>query len=427
MREGLRDLVTYIGDIFGSPSMLPLGQAIARKKRHVRIIYAIVSMLGRSRAGNAALVAWTVLTYSKARRPEQGAPIFQLSISDNNRRCLERVNAVLRQEGIDGVCFNGRPIGFAERLRVLLSGDIWSAGKLLAAEGSDNPFIHIQQALGAASYLLFSRVIPGAAPRLVCVANDHTPVCVALVEAARRNGIAVAYVQHAPVSDSFPPLSYDISVLFDQWSAETYEAAARNKGVATTGKVLILPPFAESYRRPAPPPQPVVVGVCLSFIFAHDRLRQLLMQLSANAGVERIILRPHPRCRANLAGLCRIPKVSVQPAEWTSAEFFRNVHLVLVSNSGVTVEALHHGKPTLFASGLDMGKDDYYGFVREGIVPPYEPALVDHPEKIAEFFDDAWERRYAKLDATVNAGLEELKGEVAAAFRTVLAGRRVTG
>lgn len=412
----------FIGKIFSHPSMLHLGNSISRKKPYFHIIYFIVSVLGKFVLGNAALLAWSLLFYPHLRRPEREKVIFQLSLSLNNKRSLDRVNRVLKEAGVSDISFNGKRPGILGRLRLLLSfGAIWASAKALVKDGHQIPFIRIQQILGGASFVFYSRMISTIPPRIVCVANDHAPVCIALLEAARINGIPTVYVQHAPVAENFPPLDYDISVLFDQWSRDVYERAAEFHGLARQrGTVVILPPFNEPYRRPRLGSAPYRVGIALTLLFAEEALRQLLSELTTDCRVRQVLLRPHPRCRADLSGLTHYPNVVITDGRRDPGDFLNDVDLVVVANSGFAVEALHAGKVTLFKADLDTGVYDYYGFVRNRILPEYSPDVLSSPETFSGFFDEAWEARFSMLDGTVNTPAGQAEQALIHTFKKVL-------
>lgn len=402
--------------------MLPLGSSISRRKPYFHIIYFIVSALGKLTLGNAALIAWAVLTYSHLRKPRDQGVIFQLSLSLNNKRSMDRVNAVLAKGGIEGICFNGEPIGMLDRLRLLLAcRGFWESAKALTRDGHKIPFIRVQQILGCASFLAYSQIIPATRPRIVCVANDHAPVCIGLLETARTNGIPTVYVQHAPVADHFPPLNYDISVLFDRWSEDAYARAGEYHGVSELkGSVVILPPFADRYQRPRLNTDSYRIGIGLSLLFKDSALDKLLSELTRDDRVRQVLLRPHPRCRANLSSFVRSAKIAITDGRRDPQAFLDDVDVILVPNSGFAVDALHAGKVTLFVPGLDTAIDDYYGFVRNQILPVYNQGFLDSPEALASFFDDAWETRFAKLDATVATPAGHAEKQLINEFRKVL-------
>ena len=85
----------------------------------------------------------------------------------------------------------------------------------------------------------------------------------------------------------------------------------------------------------------------------------------------------------------------------TTSNFFNEIDVVLVPNSGITIEALHFGKPCFYLPNHDPFKHDYYGFISFGILPTYSLKLFSSPEKINHYFNDIWLKKYEKFDATI--------------------------
>lgn len=417
-------IMSQVEGYFGQDIYSVLGPSIARKKKYVRLIFYVVEKISGTSAGNAALILLVILFYSKVRIPEGDKRVFQLSLSANNYRSLAHLNSILTPAGIADISLNGLPYPVATRLRLLLSMKaIRQAARILAQRGHANPFIHIQQAIGCASLLMFSRVLlENDKLRLVCVANDHAPACMALLEVARMNGIATCYIQHAPVSEHFPALAYDISVLFDRSSREAYEKAGRRHGARDHGKIVLLPPFKDRFRRPQLGSAPYRVGICLSFLPDLDALADIIGGLFRSEAVMSVRLRRHPRCRQDFSVLTSIDNVSIQPRGESLSAFFRDVDLVLVPNSGVAVESLHSGKVTLFTPGADMLVDDYYHYLEKGILPVFKPDLLEQPSKLRAFFDAAWEKRFSLMDETVRVPPECAEAHVIEAFKEILEG-----
>ncbi len=94
--------------------------------------------------------------------------------------------------------------------------------------------------------------------------------------------------------------------------------------------------------------------------------------------------------------------------------------MVLSPNSGIAIEALHSGTPTFYTLGSDYLPDDYYGFVADGIIPVFDIALLDRPDQMCAFFNDAWKNVFARHDETMSSSPAEMKEEVRASFNQLL-------
>ncbi len=405
-----RSLILKIQTFFDQKIYEDLGAGIAQKKRHVSLLFRGVVHIAHTHLGNALLLIAAILFYDKIRRPGRLQRIFEFGLTSNNIRVFNRLNDVLQRDNIRDVSLNGLPISFVMRLRILgRLGEIICGSKALFAHRHENPFIHLQQTIGCAALVMFSSVVKVGRLKIICIASDHAPTSMALMSVARMHGIATCYVQHAPVTEFFPPLNYDLSILFDRASHTAYKKAAEKRGWKNTGEVVFLSPFKDQFCHPNIDQGPYTVGVCLSYLADLRGLEALLSDLSRKDTVSKILLRRHPRCRRNLFILTAFPKVSVRPQGESAEDFFKSVDLVLVPSSGVAVESLHRGLMTFYTSGVDMLADDYYGFVRSAILPRFDIAMLDDASKMRGFFDYNWTKRFALLDETINTSEEKMK------------------
>lgn len=389
---------------------------ISRKRPIFQYIFRVVAMLSRSRVGNAALMIGSILFYRGFRVPKPH-PLFQLGLSFNNERMFRALNeAAGHPEWNDAI--NGIAASPVKRLLALLQLKLlWSLSGELAARPSRNALAHTQIILTAASVLFYRRHVLDRVG-LVCISCDHSPIVIGLLETARQQHIPSCYIQHAPVADYFPTLDYDLAVLFDRESAEIYERAAMNRGEINRAEVVLLPPFQEDFVPVDLPPPPYRIGICLSYLFNEDAVQDLIQILLQKSVINSIFLRRHPACKANLGALlssaveeCSSPAVG---------GFLEKCDIILVPNSGVTIECLHKGKPTYYVSGTDDIEDDYYGFVAEGILPRFAPEIFTNPGLICAAFDADWRLRFAKYDPTIETSLESLRLRTGEAFRRLM-------
>ncbi|EHK54143.1 hypothetical protein MAXJ12_26778, partial [Mesorhizobium alhagi CCNWXJ12-2] len=71
---------------------------------------------------------------------------------------------------------------------------------------------------------------------MLVLANDHMPVHIAISMAMKSVGVPRLYLQHAEVSEAFPPLDFEFNLLRSQKSLDTYRAIGEIEG-----KVYIVP------------------------------------------------------------------------------------------------------------------------------------------------------------------------------------------
>ena len=119
------------------------------------------------------------------------------------------------------------------------------------------------------------------------------------------------------------------------------------------------------------------------------------------------MIRPHPRTKSRF-----IKAVSHQSgiSVWhDGVHRYRDFDMNLSGSSGVHLDFLHFGVPSVYVAQLDLEQFefDYYGFVSEKIVPTLtlEEDSVLPP---AEFWSSDWEERFAQYDPTVATSLKDL-------------------
>lgn len=412
--EGLIEIVFAF---HGQPIYASVEDGIARKKRLFRVAFPVVRVLSRSRLANMAMLFAVLLGYRAFRHPDPGCTVFEYGQSHNNIESFERLNACQPEAARASVSLNGRAASFLDRLSVTLAlGSIWRAAGVLCLRRHARALPQLQAVIAVATLLFYRRHPLPEAIGVLCTASDHAPVCQSLLFLASRSGRKTCYIQHAPVTDHFPPLAYDLAILYDKASARAYERAAVRNGTTVSSQIVFLPPFLREFEPPHLGEPPYTVGICLSFLPDIPRLAELVDQLAAHPSVKGIILRKHPRCTLDLAQLTQHEIASLQPRNETADAFFDQVDVVLVPNSGVTIEALHRGRPTFFTPGADDLPNDYYSFVARGILPEFCVDLLADRERLLAFFDAEWQVRFGDHDETVHTPLDSARRSVAAAF-----------
>ena len=268
--------------------------------------------------------------------------------------------------------------------------------------------------------MLFCRDLRQSQPRVVVVANDHSPAAVALIALTIEMDLPCVYVQHGPVSDSFPPLNVDLAILHNVVSRDRYDSASKRIGGSRSSRVAILPPFKGpscSIRRPAAPYQ---ICIALSFFPDIPQISALVVALRDRGDVAKITISRHPRCVADLSELAG-HGAEIIDSGTTTLEIARKVDLCIVANSGVGLEYLHEGCPTFDLAPSDPVLDDYYGFVAAGLLTRFDMGLLDQPSRISAAFDLEWQERFAQFDPTLTQSVADLESHVRAEVLALLA------
>ncbi|WP_143275793.1 hypothetical protein [Brevibacterium yomogidense] len=202
-----------------------------------------------------------------------------------------------------------------------------------------------------------------AKSRKFVVANDHSPAPVAYAAVARAFGSSVIYVQHAEVSNIFPPLDFDLSILRSRNSAEVYKSIGAPRGrvvVAARSSGWINPDDINETRTCLINAVKVACVIYPSSVVELSELKALVAALNANDSVVSIQLKLHPR--SELEG-SSVSSLSLDVLE-TAPDF---PHIAVCGNSSIVAELFERGNLVFQFDSLDRIAKDYYGFIRAGL------------------------------------------------------------
>jgi hypothetical protein len=384
-----------IDGFLSHPSMAGLGSRVAARSLRNRIALSLTAVLRTTSTGNACLILLLVLFYPHWRRPSDQDAVFCYAPGARDRRLFARVEATLGQT-TPRFDIHGRAVRPAERLRAVAPSRLAAMGELLRRHAASDPFTHLQMALALTTGLVMWDERLGKLP-LVAIHNDHSPPGVMLVLMATAAGSPTLYVQHAAVT---------AAILSNVVSARLYLDKSRTTN-RPPPRMMTLPPATRARPMRVVTGRVRHVGICTNAMSNPAVVRALALRLSSQAGVETVRIRPHPRDRQRprLIGLSKKIRMS-DPTE-PPADFLPSLDLTVVGKSSIVLESLHGGVPVLYDNTIDQGPEDYYGFLRRGLVMPIGETLPDGPELNA-FYDNGWRRRFAEFDPSVEMDVEEL-------------------
>lgn len=197
-------------------------------------------------------------------------------------------------------------------------------------------------------------------PTALVQANDHSPSRVALSMVLKGLNIPRIYLQHAEVSECFPPLDFEYSVLRNNKSLETYQRIGPIKGKTFVVTRESEDPNIAPLSRECD--ELVDVVIYPTSRVNLEMLREIIQQLKNNAHVSRVSLKQHPGAALPLNKLL----------EDTGVSFLQNFptmgHVAIVGNSSVAIELIARGISVYQNFDFDPVERDYYGFVREGVI-----------------------------------------------------------
>lgn len=216
-------------------------------------------------------------------------------------------------------------------------------------------------------------------PNMVIVANDHLLPTRGLIKAATDLNIITIYLQHASVSENFPPLNFTYAFL------DGYDAL--NKYNSIEGKSdtkVFLTGFAKFdgmnnfINKSA---KVKYIGVCVSTIDNYVDIKLLIKNLSQDFKHLKIILRPHPGDKRNIKKIVENENnnklIFSDSDKEDSFVFLKKVDSIISGESNILLEAALLNVYPIFYEISKYQIHDCYGFIRNRLVNKYYENYVD--------------------------------------------------
>ncbi|NVO85217.1 hypothetical protein HW556_10035 [Hymenobacter sp. P5252] len=217
-------------------------------------------------------------------------------------------------------------------------------------------------------YEVYRRALRHYRPQAVVFANDHNDDARALLLACQAEGVPTAYVQHATVSTSFPPLGFGLSLLEGQDALDKY----RQCGPIAGQVALVGMPKADAFlaRRNL---APAVCRVALACNTLDDTaaITTTLDYLLTEFPNLTFTIRPHPGDTRDFSFLAtRHPALQFSDARKQNVFEFLSAHdALMAADTSTHLEAtLLNLASVYFRFGSHGIADDYYGYVAHGLI-----------------------------------------------------------
>ncbi|WP_375417469.1 hypothetical protein [uncultured Hymenobacter sp.] len=257
-------------------------------------------------------------------------------------------------------------------------------------------------------YEVYRRALRHYQPRAVVFSNDHNDDARSLLLACRAEGVPTAYVQHASVSTSFPPLGFDLSLLEGQDALDKYRRCGPVRGRVE----LVGMPKADLYlarRNLAPAVRRV--GLACNIHDPLPALQQTLAYLQHELPDLTFTLRPHPSDGRDFGPL----RQQLPQLEWSDARRENVFDFLLRHDALVAADTSTHLEATLlnvaslyFRFGTNPLTDDYYGYAARGLVDRADslPQLAGLLRRYQQHKPADLYRRAAYYNATLGTAFE---------------------
>ena len=331
--------------------------------------------------------------------------------SANNRRALARLQSLLPGLRILVDQRRGPVAALPSMLAAMaILTAIFSKRRIPGASAAD---LVLQMLLCQflAAYVVFSRRLPARTAAAV-VANDHAPLPCGFLAAAQHHGLKLVYVQHGEISHLFPPLKFDLALLYGERSKGIYAERGDVASVALMGTGTSTLPVSV-------PDTTDAVGIALTNLDAWTSLPQDIARIKHALGAKRVVVRPHPAFRGRLPGEDHGDFEVSRGARLD--EDARAVDLFVCGNSSVVLDLLRQGVPVAYYSRLDPLSWDYYGFVRDNVVPELDPDEgVAALARIKRHYQGGWRAGAASYDVSFTKSDDIIAHELQERFEALL-------
>lgn len=204
----------------------------------------------------------------------------------------------------------------------------------------------------------YEEVIKEIKPTCVLFTNDHTPWHRIGIHVANELDVETMYLQHAAVSEYFPPLIVNRALLEGEDSWEKYKKIGYDKEAVEVSLVGI-PKLDEYSVRTAQNTGRKLMGLATNMFDPIEEVSILCEELLA-LGYD-VVVRPHPRDNREYP-----EKVSVN-RESSSLPFLDKVDFLIAGSSSIQLDAAMMSVPAV-CYNLGEGPIDYYKFVEAGLV-----------------------------------------------------------
>ncbi|MFI8622105.1 hypothetical protein ACIGBN_14215 [Marinomonas sp. NPDC078689] len=224
----------------------------------------------------------------------------------------------------------------------------------------------------------FMKVLLLSRPKLIVMTNDHNVSNRSLRLAAEVLGIKTLYMQHASVSNLFPPLEFDYALLDGQVSLDRYNECfdmakekplrllrnIRKCHVLLSGQKKTIEKRKGSNER--------AVGIAVNKLDDFKNVEELVFKL-IRFGKD-CFIRTHPSQPSKF--IDKIKKMSEENINVFFSdsriedltEYFLKINSLISGDSSIHIEAALTGMPTFYYEmSDDIYQSDYYGYVKNGV------------------------------------------------------------
>ncbi|RKN82768.1 hypothetical protein D7Z94_02700 [Ulvibacterium marinum] len=213
------------------------------------------------------------------------------------------------------------------------------------------------------SYEECLRLLKKSRPKAILFSNDHLIIARAMLLAAKKLSIKTYYVQHASVSEYFPPLEFSYAFLEGEDALVKYKKC----GQIDSEVILVgMPKFDKYINHVNNNEKLTTVGIPFNLLDDLEVINKLVEWLKAEYPNLEVIIRPHPGDQRDLSQFASYSLSD--PSRENAFQFLARTDGIICADSSIHLEAALLNVYPLYYN-FERGEAlDYYGYVRNGLV-----------------------------------------------------------
>jgi len=252
---------------------------------------------------------------------------------------------------------------------------------------------------GLVVFFLF--VIKKEKNKLIIVSNDHSVWQRAIMFAAKTNGVKIAYVQHANVSEKFPPLDFDFAFLDGCYSKNTYKI--KERCVAVKVGCVRFEGF-QSILNNTEKPLSGDILVCFNRTDTDSQIKDVIKNIRTKLSFnQKIGVRLHPSDNRGELLLKIKEEMNIVFYNETKAELDNVLSRYSYCFAGVSSIFLEAALSNLKCCSVSNVFSDYYNYEKDGIVTvfpsweDFELSKVPNRKDVAKQLYDSCESNLVEI------------------------------
>jgi len=239
-------------------------------------------------------------------------------------------------------------------------------------------------------YILADKIISENKIKLIIFANDHSIMQRCFIANATKYKTKTLYVQHASVTENFPPLKFSYSFLDGMDAYEKYKKIGQMEGnIFLTGAIRF---DNIANRKGLIKSINNVIGIATNQFDEESMIKSICLKLKEEG--HDVIFRPHPAEDGKLERWCYNNGVFYSHAsKENSFQFLNLINLLIANESSIHLDAIECRIPTILFNMSSNEVLDWYGYIKKGLIknPKDELSLlhlVKKPELLIPGIED---------------------------------------